>query len=90
MKINTLLFGIALSVFAVSCGESKVETTEPQPAATQEQPANPAPAATPAAEPENSTEIKVSNNGGEIETKDGETGTKIKVTDKEAEISIKK
>lgn len=85
MKISTLLFGAAFTIMLASCSETKVEDkSTTTPAATE------TPAATPAETPENSTEIRVGSDGGEIKTEGGATETEIKVSEDETEIQIKK
>lgn len=85
MKISTLLFGAACTIMLASCSETKVEDkSTTTPAATE------TPATTPEATPENSTEIRVGTDGGEVKTKDGGTETEIKVNEDETEVIIKK
>lgn len=96
MKNTAKLMGIASILFMASCGENKVQETETTttPAAstettiikteTKETPQTKTTTET------KSTEFKVDKDGGTIETKDGENGTKIEVNKDKAGVIIKR
>jgi hypothetical protein len=89
MKISTLLFGAAFTFMLASCGDSKTEEKATTTPASTETPADTV-VVVETETPENSTEIRVGSDGGEVKTKDGETETEIKVSEDETEIKIKK
>jgi hypothetical protein len=84
MKSTSKVLIAAGIFFLISCGQSKVEEATSSP-----------PAAAPLNETKvttdgKSTEIKVSNDGGSIDTKNGGKETKIELDKDKAEINIKR